>query len=166
MALLRWEPVAEVGTIQNEMNRLFNTFFDQPTPTGRGGAGRRWIPAMDLIETGEHYVLRADLPGLSDEDVSVQFEDNVLTIFGERKAERETQQEGYYRIERSSGGFSRSLTPPEGIDPDGVQAHFDRGVLEIRIPKPEQTKPRQVQISLGTRPMHRDTIASAETGQP
>jgi HSP20 family protein len=121
---------------------------------------------MDLIETGEHYVLRADLPGLSDEDVSVQFEDNVLTIFGERKAERETQQEGYYRIERSSGGFSRSLTLPEGIDPDGVQAHFDRGVLEIRIPKPEQTKPRQVQISLGTRPMHRDTIASAETGQP
>jgi HSP20 family protein len=96
---------------------------------------------MDLIETGEHYVLRADLPGLSDEDVSVQFEDNVLTIFGERKAERETQQEGYYRIERSSGGFSRSLTLPEGIDPDGVQAHFDRGVLEIRIPKPEQTKP-------------------------
>jgi hypothetical protein len=116
--------------------------------------------------TPEHYVLRADLPGLSDEDVSVQFEDNVLTIFGERKAERETQQEGYYRIERSSGGFSRSLTLPEGIDPDGVQAHFDRGVLEIRIPKPEQTKPRQVQISLGTRPMHRDTIASAETGQP
>ena len=90
MALLRSEPVAEVGTIQNEMNRLFNAFFDQPTPTGRGGAGRRWIPAMDLIETGEHYVRRADLPGLSDEDVSVQFEDNVLTIFGERKAERET----------------------------------------------------------------------------
>ena len=163
MALLRWEPVAEVGTIQNEMNRLFNTFFDQPSPTGRGGAGRRWIPAMDLIETGEHYVLRADLPGLSDEDVSVQFEDNVLTISGERKTERETDQEGYYRLERSFGGFSRSLTLPQGVDPEGVQGHFDRGVLEIRIPKPEQKKPRQVQISLGTRPKHQDTITSADT---
>src|SRR5690349_14909654 len=163
MALLRWEPVAEVGTIQNEMNRLFNTFFDQPSPTGRGGAGRRWVPAMDLIETAEHFVLYADLPGLFDEDVSVQFEDNVLTISGERKAERETQQEGYYRLERAFGGFSRSLTLPEGVDPDGVQAHFDRGVLEIRIPKPERKKPRQVQISLGTHPKDQDTIGSAET---
>jgi len=164
MALIRWEPAAELGTIQNEMNRLFNTFFDQPNPGGRnGGAGRRWIPAMDLIETGDHYVLRADLPGLSDEDVNVQLEDNVLTISGERKAEHESQQEGYYRLERAFGGFARSLTLPEGIDPDGVQAHFDRGVLEIRIPKPEQKKPRQVQISLGAHPKQQDTIDSAET---
>ena len=72
MAVIRWEPVAELGTIQNEMNRLFNTLFDQPQATGRNdAAGRRWIPAMDLIETGDQYVLRADLPGLSEEDVSV-----------------------------------------------------------------------------------------------
>ncbi len=90
MALIRWEPVAELGTIQNEMNRLFNTFFDPPAPTGRGGAaGRRWMPAMDLIESGDHYVLRADLPGLSDDDVNVQLQDNVLTISGERNAEHE-----------------------------------------------------------------------------
>jgi len=164
MALIRWEPVAELGTIQNEMNRLFNNLFDQPNATGRNGAaGRRWIPAMDLVETGDHYVLRADLPGVSDEDVNVQLEANVLTISGERKAEHESQQEGYYRLERASGGFSRSLTLPEGIDPDGVQAHFDRGVLEIRIPKPEQKKPRQVQISLNNRPKQQDTIETAET---
>jgi len=162
MALIRWEPVAELGTIQNEMNRLFNTFFDQPSPTGRSGtAGRRWIPAIDLVETGEHYVLRADLPGLSDEDVSVQLEDNVLTISGERKAEHETHPDGYYRLERPVGGFSRSLTLPEGVDPDGVQANFDRGVLEIRIPKPEQKKPRQVQISVGNRSRAQDTIETA-----
>src|SRR6476646_10750681 len=113
MALIRWEPVAELNTIQNEMNRLFNTFFDQPAAAGRGGApARRWIPAMDLVETKEHYVLRADLPGLSDEEVNVQLQDNVLTISGERKAEHETQQEGYYRLERAFGGFSRSLTLP------------------------------------------------------
>lgn len=164
MALIRWEPVAELGTIQNEMNRLFNTFFDQSNPTGRNsGASRRWIPAMDLVETGDHYVLRADLPGLSDEDVNVQLEDNVLTISGERKAEHETQQEGYYRLERAFGAFSRSLTLPEGIDPDGVQAHFDRGVLEIRIPKPAQKKPRQVQISLGNSPKQQETIDTAAT---
>ena len=83
MAVIRWEPVAELGTIQNEMNRLFNNLFDQPNPTGRNGAaGVRWIPAMDLVETGDQYVLRADLPGLSEEDVNVQLEENVLTISG------------------------------------------------------------------------------------
>jgi HSP20 family protein len=168
MALIRWEPVAELGTIQNEMNRLFNTFFDQPNPTGRNdGAARRWIPAMDLIESGDHYVLRADLPGLSDEDVNVQLEDNVLTISGERKAQHEGQQEGYYRLERAFGGFARSLTLPEGVNPDGIQAHFDRGVLEIRIPKPEQKKPRQVQINLGTHPTaDAKAIQGAETADP
>ena len=159
MAQIRWEPVAELGTIQNEMNRLFNTFFDQPAATGRTSNGRRWLPAMDLVETDDHYVLRADLPGLSDDDVNVQLEANVLTISGERKAEHETNQEGYYRLERAFGPFARSLTLPEGVDPDGVQAHFDRGVLEILIPKPEQKKPRRVQITLGTK--DQGTIESA-----
>jgi HSP20 family protein len=151
MALIRWEPIGELNTIQNEMNRLFNTFFDQ-SGTGSRGTGdssRRWIPAMDLVETGDHYVLRADLPGLSDEDVNVELQDNVLTVSGERKTAHEANQEGYYRLERAFGGFSRSLTLPEGVDPEGVQAHFDRGVLEIRIPKPEERKPRQVQITVG-----------------
>lgn len=153
MALIRWEPVAELDTIQNEMNRLFNTFFDQPAPTSRGGApGRRWMPAMDLVETTDHYVLRADLPGLSDDDVNIQLQDNVLTISGERSAQHDDTEEGYYRLERAFGSFARSLTLPDGVDPDRVQAHFDCGVLEIRIPKPEQKKPRQVQITLGNRP--------------
>jgi len=151
MALIRWEPVAELNTIQNEMNRLFNTFFDQPAAPRGNGVSRRWIPPMDLIETMDHYVLRADLPGLSDEDVNVQLEDNTLTISGERNAEHDSQQEGYYRLERAFGAFSRSLTLPDGVDPGGVQAHFDRGVLEIRVPKPEQKKPRQVRITLGER---------------
>jgi HSP20 family protein len=156
MALIRWEPVAELNAIQNEMNRLFNTFVDPSaptTPTSRGnGTTRRWLPPMDLVETPDHYVLRADLPGLSDGDVNVQLEDNVLTLAGERKAEHEDQHEGYYRLERAFGTFSRSLTLPDGVDPDGVHAHFDRGVLEIRIPKPEQKKPKTVQITLGANP--------------
>jgi HSP20 family protein len=168
MALIRWEPVAELNTLQTEMNRLFNTFFDQPAATGRGDVpARRWMPAMDLVETGDQYVLRADLPGLSDEDVNIQLQDNVLTVSGERKTEHETAQEGYYRLERAFGGFSRSLTLPDGVNPDAVKAHFDRGVLEIRIPKPEQRKPRQVQINVGTHPTdHAKTIGSAETADP
>jgi HSP20 family protein len=150
MALIRWEPVRELGTIQNEMNRLFNTFFESPAGPGNGQQTlRRWIPAMDLVETNEEFVLRADLPGLSEGDVNIELEDSVLTISGERKAEHEERKEGYYRVERSSDAFSRSLTLPEGVDPDAVKASFDRGVLEVRVPKPEAKKPRKVAISVG-----------------
>jgi HSP20 family protein len=104
---------------------------------------------MDLVETDDAYVLRADLPGLDEKDVSIEFEDNVLTISGERKAEHESKREGYYRVERASGSFSRALTLPEGVNVDAVKATFDKGVLEVRIPKPEERKPRRVQISVG-----------------
>jgi HSP20 family protein len=150
MAIVRWEPLREFSTLQNEMNRLFNTVFDTPAPSsGNGGALRRWLPAMDLIETEDHFVLRADLPGLSEEDVNLEVEDRVLTISGERKAEHEVSKEGYHRVERAFGNFSRSLTLPEGINPEAVQATFDRGVLEVRIPKPEERKPRKVSIGVG-----------------
>jgi HSP20 family protein len=163
MALIRWEPVAELNTIQNEMNRLFNTFFDQPAQNGRGnGISRRWLPAMDIVETADRYVLRADLPGLSDGDVNVQMEDNILTVSGERRAERDEQHEGYYRLERGFGSFSRSLTLPDGVDAERIEAHFDRGVLEIGIPKPEQKKPRTVQVNVGTS-ADAGTIESGET---
>src|SRR5947209_19033418 len=123
MALIRWEPVRELNTIQSEMNRLFNTFFDTPATAGNGASTlRRWLPAMDLLETENDFVLRADLPGLSEEDVNIELEDSVLTISGERKAEHEERKEGYYRVERASGNFSRSLTLPEGINPEAVQA--------------------------------------------
>jgi HSP20 family protein len=153
MALVRWEPVRELSSIQNEMNRLFNTFFDNPTP-GNGGNGglRRWLPAMDLVETDEHFVLKADLPGLAEDDVNIEVEDNVLTISGERKAEHEDKREGYVRVERAYGSFRRSLTLPEGVDPETVTASFDKGVLEVRIPKPEERKPRRVAIQVGDRP--------------
>jgi len=149
MALVRWEPVRELSSLQNEMNRVFNTFFDAPTPGGNGGTLRRWVPAMDLVETDDHFVLRADLPGLSEDDVDVTLENDVLTVSGQRKAETETREKGYYRVERASGSFRRSLSLPEGVDPDAIEANFDKGVLEVRIPKPEQRKPRKVAITVG-----------------
>jgi HSP20 family protein len=148
MALIRWEPVRELGTIQNEMNRLFNSFFDTPTPAN-GNAFRRWIPAMDLVQTESSYVLTADLPGLTESDVNIELDDNVLTISGERKAEHEDRKAGYHRVERSYGSFRRSLTLPEGVDADAVKATFENGVLEVTVPKPVHQAPRKVQITVG-----------------
>jgi HSP20 family protein len=153
-------------TIQQEMNRLFGTLFDAPEGSGGGDGGslRRWIPAMDLVEEGDHFVLRADLPGVREEDVNVELEDNVLTISGERKAEHEDRKEGYYRIERAAGRFSRSLTLPEGIDPDSIEAQFENGVLTVRIPKPEERRPRRVAISVGDKAPVIEGSGSDRTG--
>lgn len=156
MALVRWEPVRELASLQNEMNRLFGTFFDTGQTTSGASTAQRWVPAMDLVETEDAFVLRADLPGLDAGDVNIEVEDRVLTVSGERKVQHEDKREGYYRIERGFGTFQRSLTLPEGVDADQVAANFDKGVLEIRIPKPEQRKPRRVQI--GTRDQQPETI--------
>jgi HSP20 family protein len=146
MAIVRWEPLRELTTLQNEMNRLFGTVFDTPAQSN-GGTMRRWMPAMDLVEAENHFVLTADLPGLSEEDVNIEVEDRVLTVSGERKATHEATKDGFHRVERAFGTFSRSLTLPEGINPEAVEASFDRGVLEVRIPKPEQAKPRKISIA-------------------
>jgi HSP20 family protein len=129
------------------MNRLFNTAFGDAPNGGTGGGARRWLPAMDLLETDDAFVLRADLPGMTESDVNIELEDNVLTVSGERKAEHDDKREGYLRVERAFGTFSRSLTLPKGVDPEGVTASFERGVLEVRIPKPEQRKPRKIAIA-------------------
>ena len=139
MTLFQPEPFS------SEVNRLFNTLFS--------GAGeqqsQRWMPAMDLVEGDDHFLLKADLPGLGEEDVSIEINDNTLTVSGERRAEHEERQRGWYRVERSFGRFSRSLTLPEGVNPEAVSASFERGVLSIRIPKPEERQPRRVTISPG-----------------
>jgi HSP20 family protein len=136
--LMKPEPFSQ------EVNRLFNTLFDL-SDTGV----QRWVPPMDLTEGDDHFVLRADLPGLGEDDVSIEIQDNTLTISGERKSEHEERQRGWYRVERSFGSFSRALSLPEGVNPDAVSAEFDKGVLEVRIPKPEERKPRRVAIKAG-----------------
>jgi HSP20 family protein len=160
MTIVRWEPLRELSTLQSEMNRLFNTAFD-PTATGGSGAPnlRRWMPAMDLVETDDHFVLRADLPGMSEEDVRIELEDTVLTVSGERKAEHEQREEGFHRVERAFGAFSRTLTLPKGIDPEAISASFDKGVLEVRVPKPQQTRPRRITIGVNGR---QEAIEGAE----
>jgi len=148
MAIIRWEPAREISSLQQEVNRLFGTFFDTPSGAGEGGA-YRWIPAMDLVEEGDEYVLRADLPGVREDDVKIELDDDVLTISGQRRSEHAERREGYRRIERASGSFARSLTLPDGVEPEQIKASFDNGVLEVRVPKPEERKPRRVAIGVG-----------------
>jgi HSP20 family protein len=105
------------------------------------------MPPVDLVEADDHFVLKADLPGLAEGDVNIEVQEGTLTISGERKAEHEQREKGWYRIERSFGRFSRSLTLPDGVDPDRIEASFSHGVLEVRIPKPEERKPRRIEIS-------------------
>jgi HSP20 family protein len=147
MALVRWDPIRELDSLQSDMNRLFDRFFEGRTANG---TSRRWIPAMDLLETEDHLVLRGDLPGLTEDDIDIEIKDNVLTVSGERRSDKEEKGEGYYRVERAFGSFSRSLTLPQGVDADRVEANFDKGVLEVRIPKPAEAKPTRVQIGKGT----------------
>lgn len=134
--LVRPEPFS------TEFNRLFNSLFDPSASTGQ-----RWIPAMDLVETQDHYLLKADLPGMRQDDVAIEFNDGTLTIAGERKAEYERAEKGFFRLERSFGKFSRSLSLPDGIDVEKIGAEFHDGVLEVTIPKPEQRKPRRIAVS-------------------
>ena len=124
-----------------------SNLFD--TPTVASAPARRFAPATDLIESDTHYILRADLPGLSEDDVNVELDRNVLTVSGERKSEHEDRGKGYYRVERSYGSFRRSLRLPDGVDAEAITATFDKGVLEISVPKPEQAKPHKVQITAG-----------------
>lgn len=153
MAIVRWDPSTELSSLQGEMNRLFNSFFSAPengNGNGNGnGSTRRWVPAMDLYETGSHFVARLDLPGVAEQDIDVEVRDNALVISGERHAEQREEVDGWYRFERASGRFMRQLQLPDGIDADAIAASFADGVLELRIPKPEERKPRKVAIGRG-----------------
>ncbi len=141
MALVRWDPTRQFASFPSDIDRMFDAFLGTAN-----GTTRRWVPAMDLVETDDEFVLRADLPGLEADDVEIEVQDGLLTVSGERKTEHEEQKDGYHRVERAYGSFSRSLSLPQGVDADQVQADFDKGVLEVHIPKPAERKPHRVQI--------------------
>src|SRR5579875_630589 len=155
MALIRWEPVP--------MNRLFTSLFD--TPTGLAAPARRFAPPTDIVESDTHYIVRADLPGVSEDDLSVTLDDDVLTITGERRAQSERREGGYVRYERASGRFSRSVRLPEGVDADAITARIDRGVLEVTVPKPERVTPRTIAITTGSAPQAIDTAEPSPAGE-
>jgi HSP20 family protein len=150
--LVRWEPFRDIAQVQNEMSRLFDGLFD-----GRGRGSESWIPALDVWETESDLVYAFDLPGLEESEISIEVADDTLTVTGERRRKTEQQGDRYFRFERRYGSFSRAVGLPAGVDESKIAASYDGGVLEIRVPKPEEAKPRRIQ--LGSAPA--DVEASA-----
>ena len=145
MAIIRWDPFRDLVSIRDKMNRLFE---DAVTQRGEEKelVASSWAPAVDIYEDESQLVLTAEVPGLNDKDVEIKIEDNVLSIQGERKLEKETREENYHRIERAYGAFYRSFTLPNYIDQDKIKAEHENGVLKITMPKKAELKPRKVRI--------------------
>ncbi len=131
--------------MEDEINRMFEQFGK---PFSWAADQGRYAPAMDVRETEDAYVVEADVPGMNKDDVHIEVADNVLTIKGERKDEKEEKDKNFHRIERSFGSFARSVALPAGIDPGKVSAKFDNGVLTVTLPKPEDRKPRRIEVKV------------------
>ncbi len=150
MALVRWEPFRELAALQNEMGRWMSQMTGATgAPTGGNGGSSTWLPAVDAWETENELVLAFDLPGIPEDKITVELDDNVLTVSGERARTQEQSGDRFYRYERRFGTFSRSVTLPQGVNEEQIKANYRDGVLEIRVPKPEEQKPRRIQVGTG-----------------
>ncbi len=137
MAITRWDPLRDLLGMEDEFERAL----------GRSGTRHAWAPTMDVRETDDHFEVAVDLPGLEPGDVSVTFEDGVLTISGKREVGTERSDETYHRIERSYGSFARSIRLPRTADGEKIEASFDKGVLTVTVPKAEVAKPRTIEVT-------------------
>lgn len=140
--LVRWDPFREIAQLQNEFGRLFGGMSGQ----GNGGATQTWVPALDVWETEEELVYAFDLPGISQDKISIEFDDGAVTVSAERERTEEVKQERFYRFERRHGSFSRTIGLPQGIEEDAINADYKDGVLELRVRKPKAPEPRRIQI--------------------
>ena len=138
--LVRWEPFRELASIHNEMSRLLNAF------EGNGGTAQNWVPPVDVWETENELVYAFDLPGITQDDVTIEYEDGMLTVSANRQRTMERNDDRFFRFERRFGTFTRSIGVPQGIDESKIRAEFKDGVLEIHVAKPEEVKPRRISI--------------------
>jgi HSP20 family protein len=144
MALVRWEPLRELAALQNEMSRVLGSTLGEGN-----GQQRAWVPAVDVWETENEVVYAFDVPGIPEDKISIELEDNALTVSGERERTQEVSDERFYRFERRFGSFSRTIGLPQNVSEDQVTAKYHDGVLEVRVAKPETPKPRRIQIGRG-----------------
>ena len=150
MAIVRWEPFRDLLAIQDRMNRIFDESFRGMNRPGEDdwALGGTWAPLVDIYEREGNIELKAELPGIDPKDVDVRVENNVLTLRGERKVDREVKRESYHRVERAYGSFSRSFTLPTVVDTEKIKAEYRDGVLHLTLPKKEEAKPRQISIKI------------------
>jgi HSP20 family protein len=137
---VRWDPFREVAALHHALARLMHSV------EGDGRATQSWVPALDVWETEDALVYAFDLPGVSEEDVTVEVEDSTLTVSAKRERSQEVSGDRYHRFERRYGSFSRAVGLPKGVGEDAIEAEYRGGVLEIRVPKPETAKPRRIEI--------------------
>jgi HSP20 family protein len=146
MALVRWSPFRDVVGIRDEVDRLFDTFLSRVGE--RSAYDTPWTPIVDIYETKDSVIIDAELPGMKQSDIEVNVSENMLTIKGEKKQEKETKEENFYRVERIYGMFSRTFTLPVGVHADKIKATYKDGVLKITLPKSEEVKPKQIPIEV------------------
>ena len=145
MAIVRFEPFRD---LQDRMNRLFHESYRAQGADDDWALGGTWAPAVDIYEQDNNIVLKAELPGVDPKDVDIRLENNTLALRGERKFDNEVKKENYHRVERSYGAFTRSFTLPTTVDPGAIKAEYRDGVLRVTLPKREEAKPKQIQISV------------------
>lgn len=149
MAIVRWlDPFRDLPAIQERMNQIFEDALARSRGRDEGLRTGMWTPAVDIYETNDSVVVKAELPGVDKDQIAVEVKDGILSLRGERKFEKEVKEESYHRIERSYGGFQRSFSLPVSVDPNKVTARFKDGVLEVNLPKKEQAKPKQIQVDV------------------
>jgi HSP20 family protein len=147
MAIVRWNPARDLMQMREEMDRLFNQFLRRGDGEEATWAQGLWAPPVDIYETDDAFMLKAELPGFSKEDVNIEIHENRLIIRGERKRETEAKEEQYHRLERAYGRFERAFWLPTTVDAEQIQATFKDGVLELRLPKSAAAKPKQIPIT-------------------
>ncbi|MBW4056020.1 MAG: Hsp20/alpha crystallin family protein [Proteobacteria bacterium] len=147
MALVKYNPLRELRTMQDQMNRLLNLSWNHDLPSEDINEGL-WQPAVDIYETADSIIIKAELPDVDQKDIEVRIEDATLILKGERKHEDEVKKENYHRIERYFGSFQRSFSLPTTINQEKVVASCEKGVLTITLPKKEETKPKQINIEV------------------
>lgn len=145
MTLIRWNPFQDLVSIQDEMNRMFDSYFARKPG---GGEMMIWNPVVDISETEEEITVAAEVPGIRKEDIKITIQDNVLTLSGEKHQEKEEKHKQYHRVERSFGSFQRSFSLPSSVSADKVKAKYKDGILVVVLPKSEESKPKEIQVSV------------------
>lgn len=157
MAIMRWRPLRDIVSIQDEMDRLFSAFSGFGRKPQRwsefGSRGFEpeegmWSPTVDVSETKDNIVVTAEIPGLKKEDIKLSVQDNILTLSGQKKQETEEKDTNFYRLERNFGSFCRSFTLPTQVQPDKIKASYKDGVLKVSLPKTEEVKPKEIPINI------------------
>src|SRR6201984_600568 len=147
--LTRWDPLRDLATMQNRINRFVRESYSPEVPEG-ALATTNFAPPVDIYEDEHTIAVKMEVPGINEKDIDVRIENNTLTVHGERKIEKEEKEENFRRVERQYGSFTRSFTLPSSVDPTQVSAHYDKGMLRINLAKKAEAKPKQIKVNVGS----------------